>query len=120
MLKVSPSFLRRLDCRELLNIEIEVPVPAASRPTTCASSCDLDMSEMVSVVSGAGRKPTCGVASIPTAIPDTASAIYGWLREPAKVGGPTWRRPKVTREIVRYSEVYYEQNGRNPYQKKRI
>lgn len=108
LLVSSPGFRRRLDRAALSSIHLQSPV----RPSSSGSSnlSAVDLSEIRSVIS---TSSVVLPASFPKSVPLTVSGDYGWVS-----GSPClWRRPKVTREIVKYSEAYFAQNGYNPYQK---
>ena len=105
LLDDSPAFNRRLDCRELSRIQLPDSPVIHSRPKT------FDIREFETLISGVDlvARPV-----FPVDVPVTASSHYGWVCPKESCH---WRRPKVVREIVRYAQIYYEQNGYNPYQR---
>ena len=75
------------------------------------------MDELTSIVSGTHRRSVQGGFHYPTCLPETSANAYGWIVCPESQTAK-WRKPRMTDSIVRYAEVYYEQNGVNPFQKK--
>ena len=73
------------------------------------------MDELTSIVSGSCRRLSQGGHHFPTSLPETSASSYGWIVCPESQIGK-WGKPKITDSIVRYAELYYEQNGVNPFQ----
>lgn len=104
---------RRLDSKEIASIKLNLtsqPLPRVGNQT------DLDEAEKQSILTGIGSRASTRNQQYPVNLPETGNEEYGWVLFNETFTG-RWRRPKITNEIVRYSETYFEQNGVNPFQR---
>ena len=107
---------RRLDSAELDRISVSLP-PRRRHCSSAPGMSDLDMDELTSVVSGKSRSSSMvGGLYYPIDTPLTSSHEIGWVVCP-EISSQKWRKPKVTDSIVRYAEIYYEQNRINPFKR---
>jgi len=51
----------------------------------------------------------------PVDLPLTSSKAIGWVLCPELRSTTRWRKPRVTGPVVKYAEIYYEQNRTNPF-----
>jgi hypothetical protein len=58
---------------------------------------------------------TQGGLHYPIDVPFTSSKSIGWVVCPELKTSTRWRRPRVTGPVVRFAEIYYEQNRINPF-----
>lgn len=56
-----------------------------------------------------------GGFQIPVDLPLTSSEMIGWVICRENRAFRRWRRPRVTGPVVKYAEIYYEQNRINPF-----
>lgn len=59
--------------------------------------------------------PTQGGLNYPVDLPPTSSQAIGWVLCPELRSTSRWRKPRVTGPVVKYAEIYYEQNRINPF-----
>jgi len=51
----------------------------------------------------------------PVDVPLTSSKSIGWIVCPELESSQRWRKPRITGPVVKYAEIYYEQNRINPF-----